>query len=511
MNSNHNMLKNNFTNAHTGYLNNGMPERCQVWVDLPETRNMLNSSVGKTFINIPYENYEFGLRRMYTIDTADLTNKQHLCALPKIENSFTMCANKKNPSQHGNNGNNSHVNLHENKSFNVQENHRFPQNNTKDVDIRNPTHNFQHVNSMPSFGTQFHHKGRCSPCKYEWTRGCHLGSLCRFCHDQSHVPEGTQRVLPNPQELAITRVKPENIFTSPISRNNNAPSVTKPANILNGKKKNRKHKKNTNKRQRTGGENKMNSQKEEEKTMNSKKEEEKKTDSKKKEDKMGNQKKEYKRNNQKKERKRNNQKKERKRNNQKNERKTNNQKNENKTNNQKNESKTNNQKNENKTNNQKNENKTNNQTNENKTNNQTKEHNIYNCPRGNKINYQNNKNSKKMNNVVNERNPQNIGNTERNRNQTRKINYNDYTTLNTSNCTYNHNPHEDDFLNGHLNGIISNIVSHNEENDLSRIFCIIFKRDNAFEDYECLNLFVPDTVIHHMNIYPLNMVPMRRH
>ncbi|KNC37013.1 hypothetical protein PFLG_02251, partial [Plasmodium falciparum RAJ116] len=489
MNSNHNMLKNNFTNAHTGYLNNDMPERCQAWVDLPETRNMINSSVGKTFINIPYENYEFGLRRMYTIDTSDLTNKQHLCALPKTEDSFTMCENKKNPAQHGNNGNNFHANLHENKSFNEQENHRFPQNNTKDVDIRNPTYNIQPVNNMPSFGTQFHHKGHkkikkqkkfctvhnilydfsymCSPCKYEWTRGCHLGSRCRFCHDQSHVPEGTQRVVPNPQKLPITRVKAENNFTSPMSRNPDAPFVTKPGNILNGKKKNRRYKKNANKRQRKGGENKMKSQKEEEKKMDSKKEEEKKMDSKKKEekkmdskkkeDKMGNQKKECKINNQKKERKTNNQTKERK------------------------------------TNNQTNENKTNNQTNENKTNNQTKEHNIYNCPRGNQMNYQNNKNSKKMNNVVNERTPPNIVNTQRNRNQIKQINYNDYTTLNTCNCTYNHNPYKDNFLNGHLNSIISNIVAHNKENDLCRIFCIIFKRDNAFEDYKCSNLVCPDT------------------
>ena len=192
----------------------------------------------------------------------------------------------------------------------------------------------------------------------------------------------------------------------------------------------------------------MKSQKEEEKKMDSKKEEEKKMDSKKKEDKMGNQKKECKINNQKKER---------------------------------------------------------------KTNNQTKEHNIYNCPRGNQMNYQNNKNSKKMNNVVNERTPPNIVNTQRNRNQIKQINYNDYTTLNTCNCTYNHNPYKDNFLNGHLNSIISNIVAHNKENDLCRIFCIIFKRDNAFEDYKCSNLFVPDTVIHHMNIYPLNMAPMRRH
>ncbi|SOV73958.1 conserved Plasmodium protein, unknown function [Plasmodium sp. gorilla clade G3] len=480
MNSNHNMFNNNFTNAHTGYLNKGMPERCKAWIDLPETRNMLNSSVGKTFINIPYENYEFGLRRMYTIDTADLANKQLLCALPKIENSCTKCSNIKNTSQNRKKGNNYHEILHGNRNINMQENHRFPQNNTKDVNIRNTIYNFQHLSSVPSFGTQFHNKGRCSPCKYEWTRGCHLGSFCRFCHDQSHVPVGTQRVIPDPRELAITRVKPENIFTSNILRNTNAPFVAKPANISNGKKKNRTHNKNANKGQSTGGEHKIDSKKEEEKTDSKKKEEKKdskkkeeKTDSKKKEDKMSNEKKESKRNNQTKDRKRNNQTKEHK------------------------------------TNNQTKEHKTNNQTKENKTNNQTKE---------NKINFQKNKNfhkknknSKKMNNIVNERNPKNIGNSQGNTNQIRQINYNDYTTLNTWNCTYNYNPYEDDFLNCYYNAVISNVVALNEENNLYKIFCIIFKRDNTFENYECLYFFDPDSVVHTMNIYQPNMVPMWRY
>ncbi|SPJ08581.1 conserved Plasmodium protein, unknown function [Plasmodium sp. DRC-Itaito] len=469
MNSNHNMLKNNFTNAHTGYPNKGMPERCKAWVDLPETRNMINSSVGKTFINIPYENYEFGSRRMNTIDTADLANKKHLCALPKIENSFTMCANKINTEQNRNKGNNNHVNLHENRSFNVQENHRFTQNNTKDVNNRNPIYNFQDANGVPSFGTQFHNKGSCSPCKYEWTRGCHLGSFCRFCHDQSHVPEGTQRVIPDPRELAITRVKPENIFTSNVSRNTNAPFVTKPESISNGKRKKRIHRKNANKGQRKEKENKIDSKKEEKK-MDSKKEEEK-MDSKKEEKKM-------------------------------------NSKKEDKTDSKK-EDKTDSKKKECKTNNQTKENKTNNQTKENKTNNQTKENNINN--QKNKNFHKNNKNSNKMNNIANERNPQNIGNSERNRNHIRPINYNDYTTLNTWNCTHNYNPYEDDLLICYYNTFISNLVAHNEENALHRIFCIIFKRNNDFEDYECFNLYYPHSSVHHMSIYPPNMVPMWRY
>ncbi|SOV10939.1 conserved Plasmodium protein, unknown function [Plasmodium gaboni] len=447
MNSNNNMLNNNSDNTHTGSINNGVPERDQEWVDSPETRNMLNSSVHKTFINIPYDNYYLGLNELYTIDK-DVFDKC-LCELPKIDNLCTMFRKKYNTAQNVHKGNNNKVNFHDNRSFNVQENDRFTNNNTKDVNLRYPTHNFEYLNSTSSFGTQFHNKGKCKPCKYEWTRGCHMGLFCRFCHDRSHVPAGTKRVIPSPQDLAISRVKPQNIFIST---------------ILNENKKNRKYKKNENQGKRKGMENKIDDKKEEEKMGNQTKEDktnnqtkEHKTNNQTKEHKTNNQTKEDKTNNQTKEDKTNNKTKEDKTNSQTKEDKTNNQTKEDKTNNQTKEDKTNNQTKEDKTNNQTKEDKTNNQTKEDKTNNQTKEDKTNNYSRRNKINHQKNKKSKKMNDNENKRNPQNIGIFQRGRNQRRKRNYNGYSKLNAWNYEYNYLPYKDYFFNYYYNTIISNV------------------------------------------------------
>ncbi|SOV10915.1 conserved Plasmodium protein, unknown function [Plasmodium sp. gorilla clade G2] len=466
MNSNNNMLNNNSDNTPTGSINNDIPERDQEWVDSPETRNILNYSVNKTFINIPYENYYLGLNELYTIDTEDVFDK-YPCELPKIENLCTMFRKKDNTAQNEDKGNNNNVDLHENRICNVQENDRFTHNNTKDVNLRYPTHNFEYLNSTSSFGTQFHNKGKCKPCKYEWTRGCHMGLFCRFCHDQSHVPAGTKRVIPSPQDLAISRVKPENIFIST---------------ILNENKKNRKYKKNENKGKRKGMKNKIDDKKEEEK--------------------MGNQKKEHRTNNQKKEHKTNNQRKEHK---------TNNQTKEHRTNNQTKEHKTNNQTKEHRTNNQTKEHKTNNQTKEYRTNNQTKEHRTNNYSRENKINHQKNKKSQKMNDTENKRNPQNIGIFQRRRNQRRKRNYNGYSKLNTWNNEYNYLPYKDYFFNYYYNTFISNVFENEEKNELYKIFGIIVERDKTSEECELLNNFDSDLFVNLMNIHQSNMKPMLRY
>ncbi|KAF8820164.1 hypothetical protein IE077_003485 [Cardiosporidium cionae] len=63
-----------------------------------------------------------------------------------------------------------------------------------------------------SFGTKFHSKGTCNPCWFEWSRGCHMGVHCRFCHDTSHKPSGAFRVIPSGETLANSPVTPELIL-----------------------------------------------------------------------------------------------------------------------------------------------------------------------------------------------------------------------------------------------------------------------------------------------------------
>ncbi|CRG98750.1 conserved Plasmodium protein, unknown function [Plasmodium relictum] len=204
------MDNNSKVNEHIENLNNTIIQKYKIWVDLPETRNILSTSVSRSFINIPYEKYKFNLRRMNTIDTADLINKQKLCELPKISHkniSNTENINDYNKtdqikSMNGDISNNSSLNE-------IKEEKKKNMNVTK---IKNQT-NLKSDDTNPSFGTQFHEKGTCNPCRYEWTRGCHMGRFCRFCHHSSHVPLGTERVVPDPKILATTKVRPENILT----------------------------------------------------------------------------------------------------------------------------------------------------------------------------------------------------------------------------------------------------------------------------------------------------------
>eukprot|EP00388_Colpodella_angusta_P022927 GDKJ01058620.1.p1 GENE.GDKJ01058620.1~~GDKJ01058620.1.p1 ORF type:complete len:904 (-),score=281.09 GDKJ01058620.1:956-3640(-) len=61
------------------------------------------------------------------------------------------------------------------------------------------------ASSHLSFGTQYHRRGTCTPCQYEWSKGCHLQAYCRFCHDPSHDPKGKGKA--NPSETAIVTAK----------------------------------------------------------------------------------------------------------------------------------------------------------------------------------------------------------------------------------------------------------------------------------------------------------------
>ncbi|CEM02474.1 unnamed protein product [Vitrella brassicaformis CCMP3155] len=63
-----------------------------------------------------------------------------------------------------------------------------------------------------SFGTTFHQRGTCNPCRYEWTKGCHLGSQCRFCHHEDHTPNGAIRVIPDAETVKNSSVRPDTIL-----------------------------------------------------------------------------------------------------------------------------------------------------------------------------------------------------------------------------------------------------------------------------------------------------------
>uniref|UniRef100_A0A0G4GNI0 C3H1-type domain-containing protein n=1 Tax=Chromera velia CCMP2878 TaxID=1169474 RepID=A0A0G4GNI0_9ALVE len=63
-----------------------------------------------------------------------------------------------------------------------------------------------------SFGTTFHERHTCNPCRYEWTKGCHMGVHCRFCHHDDHAPPGSQRVKPDEETLKNSTVKPSIIL-----------------------------------------------------------------------------------------------------------------------------------------------------------------------------------------------------------------------------------------------------------------------------------------------------------
>ncbi|KAF8819702.1 hypothetical protein IE077_004085 [Cardiosporidium cionae] len=71
-----------------------------------------------------------------------------------------------------------------------------------------------------SFGTKFHSRGTCNPCWFEWSRGCHMGVHCRFCHDASHTPAGASRVIPSGEALAKSSVSPELILKDSSNKNN---------------------------------------------------------------------------------------------------------------------------------------------------------------------------------------------------------------------------------------------------------------------------------------------------
>ncbi|CRG94303.1 conserved Plasmodium protein, unknown function [Plasmodium gallinaceum] len=197
---------------HTENLNDAIIQKYKIWVDLPETRNILSTSVSRSFINIPYENYKFNLRRMNTIDTADLINKQKLCELPKIVNKSINSEENINDCNETDQIKSVNGDIRKNNNCNLNEIKEDKKKYINGIKVKNQTY-LKNDDTNPSFGTQFHEKGTCNPCRYEWTRGCHMGRFCRFCHHSSHVPLGTERVVPDPKILATTKVRPENILT----------------------------------------------------------------------------------------------------------------------------------------------------------------------------------------------------------------------------------------------------------------------------------------------------------
>ncbi|ETB59224.1 hypothetical protein YYC_03471 [Plasmodium yoelii 17X] len=176
------------------------------WIDLPENRDILSNSVNKCFINIPQEKSKFKLRRMYTIDSADLVYGPKLYELPKTDQ-MNSSENKKYFSSEKKKKKDCNYEA-KNKTRCLMDKKSEPTINSPIVPMEN------NDDKIPSFGTQFHEKGTCNPCRYEWTRGCHMGKFCRFCHHSSHVPIGTARVVPDPKTLATTKVRPENILTN---------------------------------------------------------------------------------------------------------------------------------------------------------------------------------------------------------------------------------------------------------------------------------------------------------
>ncbi|CAD2086247.1 zinc finger protein, putative [Plasmodium vinckei lentum] len=180
------------------------------WIDSPETRDILSNSVSKCFINIPQEKNKFKLRRMHTIDSADLVYGPKLYELPEIEKiNMNSSENKQSSSERKKN---------KDCSYETKGRTRCLMDKKPEPTISSPIvpmdNNDDYDDNIPSFGTQFHEKGTCNPCRYEWTRGCHMGKFCRFCHHSSHVPIGTARVVPDPKTLATTKVRPENILTN---------------------------------------------------------------------------------------------------------------------------------------------------------------------------------------------------------------------------------------------------------------------------------------------------------
>ncbi|CEL92345.1 unnamed protein product [Vitrella brassicaformis CCMP3155] len=77
-----------------------------------------------------------------------------------------------------------------------------------------------------SFGTTFHSAGTCNPCKYEWTKGCHLGIHCRFCHHESHAPAGAVRIKPDEETLKSSTVRPEIILKMSNKKKDDAGSTS---------------------------------------------------------------------------------------------------------------------------------------------------------------------------------------------------------------------------------------------------------------------------------------------
>lgn len=223
------------------------------WIDSSETRDILSNSVSNCFINIPQEKSKFKLRRMHTIDSADLVYGPKLYELPKIDKiNMSSSENKQSSS--------SERKKNKDCNYETKSKTRCLMDTKSESTINSAVVPMEsNDDNIPSFGTQFHEKGNihkklltsyfspkywhnymsmqyffspifyfhsirifftflnigtCNPCRYEWTRGCHMGKFCRFCHHSSHVPIGTARVVPDPKTLATTKVRPENILTN---------------------------------------------------------------------------------------------------------------------------------------------------------------------------------------------------------------------------------------------------------------------------------------------------------
>ncbi|VWU49633.1 conserved protein, unknown function [Hepatocystis sp. ex Piliocolobus tephrosceles] len=240
-----------------------LEEKIKTWKELAQYKGLQNMSIERCFINVHHNEHNFQLRRMHTIDTGDLLCHPTLHELPKRK---LLNLNQVEANEYINQQDKSYNNdtflmdnsgfafkgikesmLHENSINRINginklsengkctgsifeikpiiDNNKININETEISALKNgrTRHTSQtgrnfHIKSIGelSFGTQFHLIGTCNPCRYEWTTGCYLAELCRFCHDSSHAPEGAKRVIPDFQTLVTTRDKLQNSLLSNI-------------------------------------------------------------------------------------------------------------------------------------------------------------------------------------------------------------------------------------------------------------------------------------------------------
>ncbi|SBT79321.1 zinc finger protein, putative [Plasmodium malariae] len=184
--------------GHKACSYNILAENDNKWHDLEETRDVLCTSVSKGFINIEEEKNEFNLRRMCTIDTADLSGTERLCELPKVQQVNTSSSDNTNFSSEQDSVIDFNDDMDGDRYFSSNEQNEPNESNestcdssgangTNETDGSNGTNDtndtiYLNNSSSLSFGTQFHDRG-------------------------------AVRVIPDAKTLATTKVRPENILT----------------------------------------------------------------------------------------------------------------------------------------------------------------------------------------------------------------------------------------------------------------------------------------------------------